>query len=404
VTLMTADPVLALHHLTFAPEGDDVVVGRRDIDSYGVFPPDGAALVRQLAAGRPVADAARWYEQTYGEPVDLDAFVDTLADLEFLRRPDEAVAASAPVRWQRLGRALFCPVALVLYAMVVAAAIGISVGDPSFAPRPAHVFFVESFVIVELTMVIGQLPLSGIHELAHLLAGRRLGLRSRIRLSNRFYFVVFETTLDGLVSVPRRQRFAPMLAGMGADLVMMAALTVAAVALPDGSLAGRVCLALAFSTLPRIVWQGYLFLQTDIYFLVATLLGCIDLHATSRQWIANRWHRIRRRPERIVDEAAWHPADRRAVRWYGPLMIAGYGAAAVMLVLVAAPLAWHLFGGALRTLLGDGTAGSGATWDAGVLLAVSAVHLALAYTLARRQRRAATTDLPTPDAQEAIAA
>jgi hypothetical protein len=32
------------------------------------------------------------------------------------------------------------------------------------------------------------------------------------------------------------------------------------------------------------------------------------------------------------------------------------------------------------------------------------VHLALAYTLARRQRRAATTDLPTPDAQEAIAA
>ena len=275
-----------------------------------------------------------------------------------MRRPDEPTTIATPVRWQRLGRALFSPVALVLYGIVVAAAIGISLGDPSFAPRPSHVFFVESFLLVELTMVLGQLPLSGIHELAHLLAGRRLGLRSRIRLSNRFYFVVFETTLDGLVSVPRRQRFVPMLAGMGADAVVIAALTIAAVALPDGSLASRICLALAFST-PRIVWQGYLFLQTDIYFLVATLLGCIDLHSTSRQWIANRWHRALRRPERLVDEAAWHPADRRAVRWYAPLMIAGYGAAAVMMVVVALPLAWHLFGGALRTLLGDDRGATG---------------------------------------------
>jgi hypothetical protein len=265
------------------------------------------------------------------------------------------------------------------------------------------VFFVESFVIVELTIVLGQLPLSGIHELAHLLAGRRLGLRSRIRLSNRFYFVVFETTLDGLVSVPRRRRFLPMLAGMGADVVVMSALTVTAAALPDGSLASRVCLALAFSTLPRIIWQGYLFLQTDIYFLVATLLGCIDLHATSRQWLANRWHRARGRTDRLVDEATWHPNDRRAARWYGPLMLLGYGAAIVMMAVVAAPLAWHLFGGAARTLVGGDDASTGATWDAAVLFAISAAHLALAFALARRDRRPRPVPSPTA-AQEAIAA
>ncbi len=403
MTLSMAGPVLAFHQLSFAPEGDDVVVGRRDIDSYGVFPPDGAALVRELAAGRPLPDAARWYEDTYGEAVDVDAFVDTLIDLEFLRDADEPVAAAEPVRWQRFARALFSPVAAVLYGMVVAAAIGVSLGDPPSRRGPRHVFFVESFVIVELTIVLGQLPLSGIHELAHLLAGRRLGLRSRIRLSNRFYFVVFETTLDGLVSVPRRQRFLPMLAGMGADLVVMSMFTVAAAALPDGSLASRVCLALAFSTLPRIVWQGYLFLQTDIYFLLATLLGCIDLHATSRQWLANRWHRARRRTHLVVDERTWHPNDRRAARWYGPLMLCGYGTALVMMALVAAPLAWHLFGGAARTLVGDDDAGTGATWDAAVLFAVSAAHLALAFVLARRDRR----PRPVPStiaAQEAIAA
>jgi hypothetical protein len=403
VTLSMAGPVLAFHHLSFADEGDDVVVGRRDIDSYGVFPPDGAALVRQLVAGRPVPDAARWYEATFGEPVDVEAFVDTLTELEFLRRADEPAAEVEPVRWQRLGRALFSPIATVLYAMVVAAAVGVALGDPSFAPRPSHVFFVDSFVVVELTLVIGQLPLSGIHELAHLLAGRRLGLRSRIRLSNRFYFVVFETTLDGLVSVPRRQRFLPMLAGMAADVVVMATLTVGAVALPDESLASRICLALAFSTLPRIVWQGYLFLQTDIYFLVATLLGCIDLHGTSRQWLANRWHRARGHDERLVDETTWYPADRRAARWYGPLMLVGYVTAVAMMLVVAAPLAWHLFGGAARALVGrQGSSGTGATWDAAVLFAVSAAHITLAFVLARRERRS-TTDHQTV-AQEALPA
>ena len=51
---------LRFHPLAFLEDGGEVVVGRSDIDSYGVFPTDGAALVRELAAGRPPADAAAW--------------------------------------------------------------------------------------------------------------------------------------------------------------------------------------------------------------------------------------------------------------------------------------------------------------------------------------------------------
>ena len=303
-------PVLRFHRLSFVADGDEVVVGRRDIDSYGVFPLDGAALVRELDAGRSLPDAERWYEATYGEKVDMDGLVAVLADLDFLRDDDEPVAGDRPpVGWQRLARAMFSPVAAVVYLIVVLAAAVIAIDRPSLAPRPANVFFTSSFVVVELTIVLGQLPLSALHELAHLLAGRRLGLASRIRLSNRFYFVVFETTLDGLVGVPRRQRFLPMLAGMAADVVAMAALTIAAaLTRDDHPLVGGICLALAFSTLPRIIWQFYLFLQTDIYYLVATLLGCIDLHATSRQWLANRANRLLGRHDRLRRRVGVAPA------------------------------------------------------------------------------------------------
>ena len=116
-------PVLRFHRLSFVPDGDEVVVGRRDIDSYGVFPPDGAALVRELDAGRSVPDAERWYEATYGEKVDIDGLVAVLADLEFLRGEDEPVAGDAPpVGWQRLGRAVFSPLASAIYLTVVVAA------------------------------------------------------------------------------------------------------------------------------------------------------------------------------------------------------------------------------------------------------------------------------------------
>ena len=287
--------MLRFHRLSFAAEGDEVVVGRRDIDSYGVFPPDGAALVRELEAGRSLPDAARWYEATYGEAVDVDAFVATLADLEFLRDDDEPLAEERPpVGWQRLGRALFCPPAMAVYLAVVAVAVLFAISDPSLvAAFRATSSSSSSFVVVELTIVLGQLPLSGIHELAHLLAGRRLGLNSRIRLSNRFYFVVFETTLDGLVGVPRRQRYLPMLAGMGADVVVMAALTIAAGA---GAATARSPAASA-SPSPSARCPGSCGSATSSCrptstTCVSTVLGCIDLHATSRQWLANRLNRV----------------------------------------------------------------------------------------------------------------
>ena len=68
-------------------------------------------------------------------------------------------------------------------------------------------------------------------------------------------------------------------------------------------------------------------------------------------------------------------------------MVVGYGAAAIMAALVALPLAWHLFGGAARALFSS-DAGGAELWDAGVLFAITAVHLALAGALARRERRA----------------
>ena len=110
---------------------------------------------------------------------------------------------------------------------------------------------------------------------------------------------------------------------------------------PSGVAAG-LCLALAFTTLPRIVWQFLFHLRTDVYYLITTVLGLDDLDAAARQ----RLRELVRRP--AATPRALGERDRRAARWYAPLMVAGYALSVAMLVLVVVPLAAHFFGPALR--------------------------------------------------------
>jgi len=86
------------------------------------------------------------------------------------------------------------------------------VRHPQLAPSYRNMFFTNYLVAVELVAFLGQVPLLLLHEAAHTLAGRRLGLPTRLAVGRRLYYVVFLTTMDSLVSVPRRSRYLPMLA------------------------------------------------------------------------------------------------------------------------------------------------------------------------------------------------
>jgi hypothetical protein len=363
---MTSAAPLLFHPLAFLDEGDEVVIGRPDIHSYAVFPPDGAALVRELAAGRMVDDAAHWYANAYGDRVDMDEFVSTLHELHLLRNVDEPVAIVAPVRYQRLGRALFSAPAWFAYAALLAAALLVVVRDDGLLPRPANVFFTGSLVTVAASVFAGQMVLTALHEAFHVLAARRLGVDSRVTVSRRLYFIVLETNLDGLAVVPRRRRYLPIMAGLLADSIAVCGLTTVAFCTPG--LVGRLALALAFTTLPRMAWQLYLFLRTDIYQLIATATGCVDLDTVARGQLANLVSRVRGRP--LLDEARWHPRDVRLARLYAPLLVIGYGWSIAVLAFMIVPLALRF-------------------WQSPVLVAMTVAQLLIALLIARRERRSA---------------
>jgi hypothetical protein len=332
-----SDTSLHFQELSFLDEGDHVLVGRTGSASYAVLPRDGGSLLEKMVRGASPAEAADWYESAYGERVDVADFVESVRGLGFLR--EEGMSASGPaqaVGLQRFSRAIFSRAAFAAYVLLVAGWLVTIIRHPYLAPRPSHIFFTHYLVLVQLLLLFGQIPLLFLHEAFHVLAGRRLGLASRVGLGTRLYFIVVETRMPDLLAVPRRKRYLPFLAGMLGDVLMVSILGLIAFALEGGDGAERVAagiaLALAFPVSVRFAYQFLLFLQTDVYFVITTALGCYDLHAAARTVFANRVWRVLGRTDRLRDEERWTPRDRQVAGWYAPLFAVGAG---VLLFVVA---------------------------------------------------------------------
>ncbi|GAA1985397.1 hypothetical protein [Catenulispora subtropica] len=388
--------VLLIHSLSYVADGDEVVVGRVDTGSYAALPADGAELLKRIAAGMALDEAAQWYEDTFHEQVDVDDFVETLRELGFVRDEadgaDGTPAAAPPVRFQRLGRVLLSPVAWVCYAAVFAAWLAVAARHSALRPAPHQIFFTRSLILVQLVITLAQVPLILAHEEFHILAGRRLGLPTRLRLSNRLTYIVAETQINGLLSVPRRKRYLPFLAGMGCDVVVFSGLGLVAAATrhADGSfpLTGRVCLALAFTVAVRFAWQFQLYLRTDLYYVFATALNCHDLHDASKALLKNRVRRALGRRERLVDEERWTARDRAVGRFYGPFIVFGVGTFIALTALVSVPVGWKYFDIAGHAVTSGHV--DGHFWDGAVSLLFNVTQIMALVLLSRSKRRTLT--------------
>jgi hypothetical protein len=386
---MTQQQALTFHSLSFVSEGEDVVVGRPDTGSYAVLPADGAALLRRLSDGEPPQTAAAWYEETYGEPVDLDDFLETMEELGFLRAPDQAVTRAAVPRFQWLGRAVFSPPALIGYLALMLVWAVLALPHSDIRPSSSQIFFVRSVIVVQLVVFFGQLPFIALHESFHVLAGQRAGLASKLSISNRLSYVVFETRTNGMLSLPRQKRYLPFLAGMLFDLIAIATLDLAAqfTRHPAGALSGfgKLCLACSFAVFTRIAWQFLLYLRTDLYYVLATAMNCHDLHDASKALMKNRLWRVLRRPDRLLDESQWTERDLKVAAWYGWFLVLGAVTMAGIILFITIPVAVTYLSRVASGLLAGRH--DGLFWDSLCSLSLIMVQFVLPAYLARRKRR-----------------
>jgi hypothetical protein len=396
---------LRLQPLTYVSEDDGVLVGRPDTGSYGVFPAAGADLLRLLEAGATLEwGAQQWHDQT-GEMLDTADFVAVLEDLRFLVTENDPRSEPSQVRWQRLARVLFSPSLWLLYAAVVAGGLATMIVDPGLRPDYRDVFFTTQISLIPVVLALFQMPLLVLHEGFHALAARRLGLPSTLGIGRRFYYLVAETRLNSLYSVPRAQRFLPFLAGSLVDAVGVGAFTMLSAAARHWGappwLSG-LALALAFSGILRILWQCLFYMETDFYFVINAASGCTDLHSAARHQLRTLLRavvrRVLRRPaEQAVSAEQWSERDLAAARWYAPLMVAGYGVSLGLLLLVGLPTAVRFWTIMIHRFDGSQPQSPESVIDTGlfILLAVAQLGLLAHVTIRDLRRRYARTSLKT---------
>lgn len=341
--MYTRDTVIRVQPFTRQVEGEDVIIGRVETGVFLAVPLEAVELLDALAQGKTIGEVSDLYQQKYGETPDLDDFLDELERKGIVQPTGQdgggngaASTASAQVprvRYHfthfphRLARLLFSwPVLACLFALIALALVA-AIRDPLLVPRPRDLYFPDRRALTWTILMVAVYATIFVHELAHLIAARALGINSRIGISHRLWYLVVETDLTGLWAVAKRQRYLPMLAGVLIDAVSGSLLLLFLFAqkqqwLVLSDFAVRLVRAMMFTYVMRILWQFFLFVRTDFYFVIASLLNCRNLLKDTEGFLRNQLARIV--PfVRPVDQSAIPESERRVIRAYSVLWVAG---------------------------------------------------------------------------------
>jgi len=409
----TAIDALAVRQLTVVPEGDEFVVGEPESSVYVVLPAVGVRVLELLRSGRTLGEVAAEAEREVGRDVDVLDFAQSLLELGFATIADGEAAAernrpsqTAP-QWLRL---CFSRAAWLVYAGCAVAAIASFAVSPGLFPRASDIFFLDTPArsLAALTVII--YALAAAHEGCHWLAARAVGIGARITVSRRLYFLVLEIDLTGLWGLPRRRRYSALLAGMAFDAVVLFS-----VLLPrygDGAgwwqvsdAAARVLAALTFVQVAALMSQFWIFVRTDLYALLITATGCVNLFRVNQLMVRRALRLIT--PEQRQELAESHERDLAVARWYRWIYVSGLAAAAWFFVMYFAPATFRLLTWIAGSVAHAGV-GSEHFWEAlvvgGLIFSPRAITLAVALRdlrrwRERRQPREARTALSSASAR-----
>ncbi len=293
--------------LSVQKEGDAYLVGNLEMGDFYQFPEQGLRILNMLRSGDTASTIRTRLASEYPETVDVDDFVDQLTTIGFIHPEDQrqgveerlqAISRDSRRTFSvdpRIARAIFSPFGLLCYLAVVLYAVTSAIAMPELRINFAA-FYTETnrtaLLVIVVTLSLLQVIL---HETGHMLAAARHGIKSKYGIGNRLWTIVAEFDLTGILTLPKSQRYFPMLAGLLVDGLSMSLLTILIQLLllyGAGAFTIQVIQALILDMLITVRWQFNIFVKTDIYFVICNYFGHADLDRDARIYLNDLLHRI----------------------------------------------------------------------------------------------------------------
>lgn len=221
---------IEMHELAFHKENEtEVIIGRTETGTFIVLPNIGHEIIEYLQQGKTIGETEQILFQKYAEPIDVTAFVDELIqDYKFVYRLDGIVVnrseqAKEHFAWipAKTGRIFFNPLSYFIYFAILLSAACIVVFHPKYIPSYRDFLLASSMPLNIVISIIAVWFFLFLHEFAHLIAARSLGVKCRIGLGHRLIFPVAETDMSGIVLVSSNKRYGAYTAGMCWDIVFL---------------------------------------------------------------------------------------------------------------------------------------------------------------------------------------
>ncbi len=395
-------------------EGEEYVVGRTETNSFIYLPAAGVTLIDLLDQGLSLQQVQEEFARRHGETPDIADFVQSLAELGFVRSTSNAelaevvAATSAAAATQGHFATIPQPVAarfftrplLWFYGLYVAGAVALIISTAGYLPRSLDQLWHPWVMLSVLGMLAFNIVQTFCHEFAHLLAARAQGVAARMGLSRRLLELVAVTDISGLYAVPIANRYLPYVAGMiwdalvGASFVYLLKLSDSGL-LPLPQLGYAAAKAGVFICTTRLLWQLKVHLKTDLYYILANRLQARNLQADSVGYLRNLWSRLRGRPA-PHDLSALPRRELTVVRRYSLLLVGLLSVYWVSFIFLQIPFYVATVPRAVRQLAAGWSADPAGFGDSLAFLILLALNYGLVVYLLVRDRLAARRQPAAP--------
>jgi hypothetical protein len=135
----------------------------------------------------------------------------------------------------------------------------------------------------------------------------------------------------------------------------------------------------------RLIWQFFVFLRTDLYYVISTAAGCTDLHAAGSAYLREKFGLLPGVRPASVDLRNFSARDRAAAPWFALATVVGVGFLLLTTAFGIVPVLVE-FVARLIAALSSGPGTSGPFWDSVGSLALIVLNLVVLPLLAGRRR------------------
>lgn len=394
-TLDTASRI-DLSHLTVQRDGDEYTIGDPRISRFIRVPEPALYVIERADGTRTVRDVQEQILQERELDIDVLDFVTQLQALGLAADAspiaDMKPQTSGDRLAERIGAVLFTGGAAWVYVSALAVVLFLFALRPELLPHYRDMFVLPFAGGNALVISLIACLLIFLHECAHLLAARGVGVRARMRVNIRYIVIVAETEMTGLWGHAPAKRYFPYLAGMAWDCLLIAtALLVQLATEPDSFVHDCAQLVVLLLVL-GILSQFMVFLRTDLYFVLGNATHSADLARSGRLFLRKLWRKDDDTRE------AWRRlpvTERRAAAWFGATYAIGIAAMTFVMIIYSLPGGYTALSMAARQVSANPVL-SVPFWDGAIILLLAGARLLLyvkgtrtAYRERRERRRRA---------------